>query len=213
MFEKEKKSIIHAGELLDRYGLIALTGGNLSLRLSNGNFLMTPSGMMYGSMDISDLVEIDKDGKVINGHRRVSVDHKALLYIFNNMPAVNAIIHTHQPYATAVGLVEDEIPCNLTTLANATKGTVKVAPYVSAATEEMGIETVKYIGDKLAVILKHHGVIAIGKDLQQALYAAVYLEEAAKTYTIARSMSDHVALLNDNQIKESVEVFNNYGQK
>jgi ribulose-5-phosphate 4-epimerase/fuculose-1-phosphate aldolase len=77
----------------------------------------------------------------------------------------------------------------------------------------MGKNTVKYLNGKLAVILKHHGVVAVGDSLKQALYACVYLEEAAKTYVAARSMSDDVAVLTDDQVAHAVELFKTYGQK
>ncbi len=111
-----------------------------------------------------------------------------------------------------MSLVADELPCNLTTLANATHGAVKVAPYSSAASIDMGINAVDYLGDNLAVILKHHGVISIGKDLKEALYAAVYLEEAAKTYIMAKSMGGEMAMLTQKQIDRAVLVFKYYGQ-
>lgn len=213
MYESEKQSLIDAGIMLDRYGLVALSGGNVSLRLSNGLILVTPSGMIYGDLKPSDIPVIDLDGNVVEGERRPSVDSKALLYIYLEKPEVNAIIHTHQPYATAVGLIKDEIPCNLTTLANATHGAVKVCPYTSAADVQMGVETVEAIGDRLAVVLKHHGVISVGKDLKQALYACIYLEEAAKTYSVAYAMDHNVPELTDEQVRCAVEVFKHYGQK
>lgn len=212
MFEKEKLEIIKAGMKMDKYGLIALSGGNLSLRMPTGEILVTPSGMIYEDMVPEDMLVMDIDGNIIEGTRKASVDTKALLYIFKNRPDINSIIHTHQPYATAVGLVTDELPCNLTTLANATHGAVKVVPYVSAASEQMGIETVQYLGDKLAVILKHHGVIGVGKTLKQALCSVVYLEEAAKTYAIAYSIKNDVPLLTPDQVDRAVRIFEYYGQ-
>ena len=128
-----------------------------------------------------------------------------------NRPDVNAAIHTHQPYATAIGLIQDEFEVNLTTLANATAGPVPVTPYSSAGSIEMGMDTVKYIGDSLAVILAHHGVMTIGKNLKQALYAAVYLEEAAKCYLAARACGE-TKKMTPEQIKQSIEVFKYYGQ-
>lgn len=212
MFEKEKKEVIQAGIKMDRYGLIALSGGNVSVRMNSGEILVTPSGMIYEDMVEDDILVMDIEGNIIEGGRKASVDTKALLYIFARKPQVNAVIHTHQPYATAVSLVADELPCNLTTLANATKGAVKVCPFSSAASLEMGIETVENLGSSLAVILKHHGVISVGKSLKEALYACVYLEEAAKTFTIARSMGGEMAMLTPAQIQQAVEVFQFYGQ-
>jgi len=212
MYDKEKKEVINAGVKLDRYGLIALSGGNVSLKVDKDRVLVTPSGMIYEELEIDDIILMDLSGKIIEGTRKASVDTKALLYIYNNMPEINAVIHTHQPYATALGLVEEEFKCNLTTLANATKGSVSVCPFSSAASEQMGIEAVENLNGKLAVILKNHGVITVGNSLKQALYSCVYLEEAAKTYCIAKSMSDNVAMMTEEQIEQAVKIFDYYGQ-
>lgn len=211
MFEKEKQEVINAGIKLDRYGLIALSGGNVSCRMPTGEILVTPSGMIYEEMVPEDVLVVDIEGNVLEGTRKPSVDTQALLYIFKHKPEVNAVIHTHQPYATAIGLVEDEFPVAVTTLANATKGPVKVCPFSSAASLEMGIQTVENLGNQLAVILKHHGVMAVGNSLKEALYACIYLEEAAKCYVAARSMGE-VAKMTPVQVEQAVQVFNYYGQ-
>jgi L-ribulose-5-phosphate 4-epimerase len=211
LFEKEREEVRKAGMALDRYGLIALSGGNVSLRMPSGEILVTPSGMIYEDMTASDVLVMDIKGTVIEGERAASVDTVALLYIFEHMSLINAVIHTHQPFATAVGLVTDELPCIVTTLPNATKGPVKVCPFSSAASVDMGIQTVENAGDTLAVILKNHGVMALGKNLKEALYSCVYLEEAAKTYVFAHSMSDKVACLTPNQVRQAVDTFKYYG--
>ena len=181
MLEKEKVEIIAAGVKLDRYGLISLSGGNVSMRIDKETLLVTPSGMMYEEMVPEDVLVMALDG-------------------------------THQPYATGIGLVVDRIDCDVTTLANTAKGHVNVAPYSSAASIDMGYAVVDHIGDQLAVVLKNHGVVTIGKSLKEALYAAVYLEEAAKTLYVAHSYGGKVAKLNEEQIQTAVEVFKDYGQ-
>jgi L-fuculose-phosphate aldolase/L-ribulose-5-phosphate 4-epimerase len=212
MYTNEKKEIIKAGLALKEYNLIALSGGNVSMRMPDGMILVTPSGMAYDGMVPEDVVVLDIDGNVIEGERRPSVDSMALLHIFQNMERVNAVIHTHQVYATAVSLVYDKVPNAVTTLANACAGEVHVAPFSSAASLQMGIEAVDHIGDSNAVILKNHGVITVGRTLKEALYAAVYLEDAVKTLFVAQSMGEPV-LLSDEQFREAVEVFKDYGQK
>ncbi len=211
MYEQQKQEVINAGIAMDRYDLIALSGGNVSVRMENNDILVTPSGMIYGDMVPSDVLVVDLEGNIKEGTRKPSVDTKALLYIFQHRPDIHAVIHTHQPYATAIGLVQDEFPVVVTTLANATKGPVKVCPFSSAASIDMGIQTVENLGSQLAVILKHHGVMAVGKSLHEALYACVYLEEAAKTYLIAKSAGP-VAQLTDAQVEQAVRVFDFYGQ-
>jgi len=208
--ESERQQIIDVGIALDRYRLISLSGGNVSMRIG-GHILVTPSGMSYETLVPADVVVMDPTGKVIEGERRPSVDTVALLHIFNNMPAVNAIIHTHQPYATAVGLVMDELPAFCTTLVNATLGAVTVAPYSNAASLDMGVRTVQYIGDTRAVILRNHGVVTVGPTLKDALYAAVYLEDASRTYCAARAMGTPRGLTPP-QVEEALENARHYGQ-
>lgn len=213
MFETQKQEVLNAALKLDRYGLIALSGGNVSWRIDSGEVLVTPSGMIYDDMVPEDILVVDLDGNIIEGERKASVDTEALLYIYKNMPRVNAVIHTHQPYATGLGLVMDELPCNLSTMANATEGPVAVAEYGDPGSLSMGVEAVKAIGDRLAVVLKHHGVIAVGRDLRQALFSCVYLEEAAKTVSVALSTGMPMATMTQEQIDEAVAVFHRYGQK
>ena len=213
MFDAQKKDVLNAALKLDRYGLIALSGGNVSWRMDSGEVLVTPSGMIYDEMVPEDILVVDLEGNIIEGERKASVDTEALLYIYKNMPQVNAVIHTHQPYATGLGLVMDELPCNLSTMANATEGPVAVAEYGDPGSLSMGVEAVKAIGDRLAVVLKHHGVIAAGRDLRQALFSCVYLEEAAKTVSVALSTGMPMATMTQEQIDEAVAVFHRYGQK
>ena len=118
-YEAERNSMIQAALTMLQYRLIALAGGNVALRMPCGNFLVTPSAMAYETMKPEDIVLVDRDGNTVEGARRPSSDMKALLYIFNHKPEVGAVIHTHQPYATAVGLVEDELPGCLVTILDA----------------------------------------------------------------------------------------------
>lgn len=212
MYEKQKQDVIETALEIKRSGLIRLSGGNVSMRLPDGYILVTPSGTSYETMKPGDVIVVDIDGNRIEGALRESVDTVALLYIFKNMPKVNAIIHTHQPYATAAGLIGDELPAAVTTLANVTLGAVNVAPYCSAASLDMGVQTVKYIGDRRAVILKHHGVITVGKCLKEALYAAVYMEDAAITYLAAKA-AGAVTIMTQEQTQDAVNIHKTYGQQ
>lgn len=204
--------VIHTALEIKQSGLISLSGGNVSMRMPNGHILITPSGTSYETMKERDVVVVDGKGNRIEGKLRESVDTVALLYIYEHMPKVNAIIHTHQPYATAVGLLGDVFPAAVTTLANVTLGEVNVAPYCSAASLDMGVQTVNYIGERRAVILKHHGVITIGKDLKEALYAAVYMEDAAKTYLAAKAAGEP-AIMTQEQTQDAVNIHKTYGQQ
>ncbi|MDD4220177.1 MAG: class II aldolase/adducin family protein, partial [Sphaerochaetaceae bacterium] len=106
MYTIEKQQVIDAGVKLHDYHLITLSGGNVSLRIGD-HILVTPSGMMYQELLTDDIIVMNLDGSIIEGERRPSVDTIALLHIYNNMSEVKSIIHTHQVYATAVGLIGD----------------------------------------------------------------------------------------------------------
>ena len=79
MFEKEKQQMLDYALKMDRYGLIALSGGNLSWRMPTGEVIVTPSGMIYDEMVADDMLVVDLEGNIIEGTRKASVDTEALL--------------------------------------------------------------------------------------------------------------------------------------
>lgn len=211
MYAEEKKRVLECALAIKEERLVSMSGGNVSMRLSDGNILVTPSGMLYTDMTPDDVVLVDPGGKVVEGTRKPSSDLPALLYIFEKMPQVNAIIHTHQPYATAIGLVRGSLPATLVTLIDANRAAVPVAPWAASSNLGMGVVTVEHATDALAVILKHHGIIAFGSTLDEALYSAVYLEEGAKTYLLAAAIGE-VPELGSAEIAEESAGWQNYGQ-
>ena len=211
MYEKEKKQVLDTALEIKKCGLVSLSGGNVSLRVGEGQYLVTPSGMIYEEMVPDDVCLIDDDCRVIEGERKPSSDASALVYIFQHLP-VNAIIHTHQPWATACGFLTDEIPDFLVTIMDACRNPVKVAPFTPSSAIGMGELAVEYTDDSLAVILKHHGVITYGEDREEALFAAVYLEESAKTYAIAKAMGADIPALDPELIAKEKAGWETYGQ-
>ena len=212
MFTKEKEQMIRYGMLLDRYQLIALSGGNLTMRMPTGEILITPSGMIYEEMVPDDIIVMDINSHVIEGRRKPSSDTDGILYILQHRADINAVIHTHQPYATAVGIVEDTcFPVNLTTLGNVAGGNVPIAPYSSPGSVDVGKDTVAYLGTARAVILAHHGVMTVGSTLKDALYTAVYMEEAAKCYLAAKAVGIR-KFMTPEQIQQTADIFRYYGQ-
>ena len=211
MYEKEKSMIMKACMRMKEYRLISLTGGNISLKIDDDTYIMTPSGMLYEDMTIDDLCVVDHNGRLKEGFRKPTSDAAALIYIYDHMPEVKATIHTHQPYATAIGMNNDSLPACMVNLIDANHARIHVAPWTKSQDIGMGKLAVEYAGDANTVIMKHHGVISFGKDLEEALYAAVYLEEAAKTYVMARIMGA-VPELSDEQIADEAAGWEVYGQ-
>ncbi len=211
MFEIEKQQVLEACMQMKEYQLISLTGGNICVRIDD-YCIVTPSGMLYEKMVPADMVVTNMKGEVIEGERKPSSDLAALIYMFEKRPEIKAIIHTHQPYATAIGFNNDSLPACMVTLIDAAHARIKVAPWTVSSDIGMGILACDYLGDATAVIMKHHGVITIGKDLEEALFSAVYLEEASKTYVMARIMGS-VPELSDDEIAKEAQGWLSYGQK
>jgi L-ribulose-5-phosphate 4-epimerase len=128
------------------------------------------------------------------------------------MPWVNAVIHTHQAKAIAFSLVGDLLPVISSTMVDEIKDEVQVAPFTISSDIGMGIETVKHAGKSLCVILKNHGAMAYGKNLDQALSAAVYLEETCDVYMTALATGKEITVLTRKQIEEEDAPRGYYGQ-
>lgn len=212
MYESEKQSLIDCALQMKAEQLIKGNGGNVSLRVDEDRFLVTPSAMDYETMEPSDVVVVDAAGNVVEGTRRPTSDITAVLYVFNHRSDINAVIHTHQPYATALSLVADELPADFVTVIDELNAAVKVAPFTRSSDEGMGVQTVEYAGDSLAVILKHHGVIAFGKSVREALSVSVNLEEGCKCYLAALATGLPIAHLTPEQIADEAEERGYYGQ-
>ena len=108
MYDDLKKEMLEACLKMKEYKLVSLAGGNVAIRVDDNKFLVTPSAIEYDKMTYKDIVLIDENCKVIEGKRKPSSDSSAIVYIFKHKPEVNAVIHTHQPYATAIGMVQDK---------------------------------------------------------------------------------------------------------
>lgn len=212
MFEKEKAKVLQTALAIKENRLISLSGGNVSCQVAENRYLVTPSGMLYEQMVPEDICLIDAQCKVIEGRRKPSSDSAALVYMFQNMKNVRAVIHTHQPWATAAGFVTDCLPEFLVTIIDACHNPVNVAPFTPSSDIGMGVLAAQYGTDASAVILKHHGVLAYGEDLEEALYAAVYLEESAKTWVIAKAAGADIPPIEPALIAREKEGWKSYGQ-
>ncbi len=212
MYEKERQELIDCARTMESHGLVVLSGGNVSRRMEDGNFLVTPSAMGYDTMLPEDIVLVDADGNTVEGTRRPTSDLTAVLYVFKHMPEVNVVLHTHQPKAVALSLVADRLPVISTTMVDELHAEVSVAPFTISSDEGMGMSTVEYAGNALAVILKQHGIMAYGKSIGQALSAAIYLEESCEVYLSALAAGREIAVLTKEQIEAEDAPRGYYGQ-
>ncbi len=211
LHEKLRQDMIDTARKMEQYNLIRMSGGNVAMRVED-MILVTPTAMAYDTMIPEDIIVVDCEGRVIEGKRKPTSDLKAILYILNHMPEVNAVIHTHQPKAVALSLITDKLPLISTTMVDEVKDEVNVAPFTISSDEGMGIQTVEYATRALCVILKNHGIMAFGKDLEQALSAAIYLEESCEVYMSALATGKDITVLTKEQAEAEDAPRGYYGQ-
>lgn len=184
-------SALHA-ELV-RYGLIVWTGGNVSGRIPGEDlFVIKPSGVSYDDLTPENMILCDLDGVVVPGspgsERAPSSDTAAHAYVYRNMPEVGGVVHTHSTYGVAWAARGEEIPCVITAMADEFGGPIPVGPFAIIGDDSIGrgiVETLRGHRSR-GVLMQNHGPFTIGKDAEDAVKAAVMLEDVARTVHIAQ---------------------------
>jgi ribulose-5-phosphate 4-epimerase/fuculose-1-phosphate aldolase len=172
-------------------GLVSGTSGNVSGRTANaGQILVTPSGVDYDAIDEHDLVEVDLEGRVIDGRLMPSTDTMGHLAIYRARRDVGGVVHTHSPYATAFAIVGQPIPAVHIEAAGYLGGAVRVIDYVPPASPELADRLASGLANDRAVLLPNHGVVAVGGSPRQALQAAQIVEDAARVAWLARVLGE-----------------------
>jgi len=191
MLEELKKRVYEANMLLPKYGLVTFTWGNVSeLDRETGYFAIKPSGVDYDSLQPEDMVLVDLNGSVIEGHYRPSSDTPTHLELYKAFSDICGITHTHSPWATSWAQAGREIPCYGTTHADYFYGAVPCVRNLSPEElEDYEVNTGKLIAEDFssrdhlavpAVLCKNHGPFTWGKTAIESVHHAVVLEEVAK---------------------------------
>jgi L-ribulose-5-phosphate 4-epimerase len=213
MLEKLKQEVWEYNMELPRRGLVVMTSGNVSGRDPETNLVVIkPSGVNYATMQPEDMVVVDLDGNKVDGALKPSVDTLSHLHIYKKRADIFGVCHTHSTFAGVFAALGRPIPACMTTTAML-GGRIPVGEFVPVNEDEIGKEVVDKIGDKKAIILKHHGVFTIGKDAYHATKMAIEVEEIAKITYYAMLLGDP-AELTDEQIAMFKHTYENvYGQR
>ncbi len=205
MLEHLREQLVTLHLELPKNNLVAWTSGNVSARDPESGFVVIkPSGIRYEDLRAEHMVVVDLEGDIVEGSLKPSSDTASHLYVYRQRGDVNGIVHTHSRYATAFAALGRPIPCVLTAMADEFGGPIPCGGFALIGGEEIGKVVVESIGTAPAVLLKNHGVFAIGKDAEAAVKAAVMTEDVAATVWLAMQLgqpeeipADLVARLND----------------
>ena len=180
-----REEIVRIVEELYEARLITPTGGNVSARLEGEEgCLITPTRLHKGSLRPEDIVRVDAEGKPANRRQRPSVETKMHLAIYAAYPDIEAVIHSHAPYAIALGLVEGRIPPISVDAVPFTE--MRVVPFGLPGDETLIANVVEALEHAPAVLLQNHGLLTVGWTLRQAANRALALEEVIQILVTCR---------------------------
>lgn len=190
-----KRAVLLTAKRAYEEKLMAGTSGNMSVYdKASGNMFITPSSYDYSIMEEKDIVVIDLDGNLVEGIHKPSSEWKMHAELYKNLPEVNAVVHTHSPYATSFAVTHKEIPVILIEMIPFLKGSVEVSPYAVQGSAEVGLNAVPILKRKNACLMANHGVVAVGETMEQAYINSVYVEDTAKIYHMALSTGTPVEI-------------------
>jgi L-ribulose-5-phosphate 4-epimerase len=211
VYEEIRKDLHEAHLTLEKYGLVAYTSGNVSVRVKE-HVIIKPSGVPYSLLKPEDYVVVDLDGNIIEGNKKPSIDTATHLYLYRNIEWAKSIIHTHSTFATVWAVAEKPIPVLCTAHADVFGEEIPLSEYAPVGSEEIAKAVLKVLGKSGVVLLRKHGVMVVGNSLDDAIKKAIFLEEVAKIAYFAQMMSVPVPLAKDEVERLYLQYHTKYGQ-
>lgn len=176
-----RKQVCWAARQMYKEGLVRMSQGNVSCRLSGDRMAITPSGMPYDEMSPEDIVICDLMGNRLEGSRAPSSEVPMHAAVLRSLPETGAVVHTHSPYAVGFAICRMPIPSYTAEAGHFLRGPIHVAPFATPGSAELGqviVETLKHSGR--GVLMANHGVLAVGPTVEDAYRAALTVETTAQ---------------------------------
>jgi L-fuculose-phosphate aldolase len=209
-----RQQIVDTALEMERLDINQGTSGNVSARWRDG-LLITPSGVPCAALTRDRIVwmplDVREDDPLFEAHRPSS-EWRFHRDVLRARPDVSAVVHTHSNAATALAIHGRGIPAHHYMVAAAGGNSIRCAPYATFGSQALSDHALEALRDRLACLLAHHGVIALGRDLARALWLANEVEVLAKQYLLACQLGEP-PLLSDAQMDEVIERFKGYGPR
>jgi L-fuculose-phosphate aldolase len=208
-----RSAVIATALAMNVRGINRGKSGNVSARLPGAGgdgFLVTPTGLAYEDTTPEDIVPVTLEGEA-RGSRLPSSEWRFHRDIYRARPEVNAVVHTHAPFATTLACLSRGVPAFHYMVAVAGGRDIRCAPYATFGTQELSENALAALEGRRACLLAHHGMIAVGASLSAALALAVEVESLAEIYWRALSIGPPPTLT-DAEMDVVLEKFRTYGQ-
>lgn len=185
-----KTALAEAGRIAYGRGLLASNDGNLSVRLNSGDILITPSGLCKGRLAPEDILHIDAEGRVLQaaGDLRPTSETPMHLEAYRLRPDIRAVLHAHPPYAVALTLAGKHLRADLLPEIALTLGDVPTTDFALPCSDENAAAIRALLPTHDALILRQHGVLAVGATLDHALITLERVESCAQVQALAEML-------------------------
>ncbi len=199
-----RKEIVEIGRRMYDKDLVAATDGNISFRLGDNEFLITPTGSCLGFLKSSELVLIDAEGSPLSPGRPTS-EYRLHLEVYLQRKDVAAIVHGHPPICTAFSVAGETLDRCVLPEVVFTIGAVPTTAYGTPTTDEPPRIVREHIGSCDAMILDRHGTLTVGPTLAEAYYKLEKIEHSARVILAAKTLG-RVRVLSPGQVDQLLEV-------
>ena len=192
--EEARLAIVECGRILYERGLTTANDGNISIRLDERRVLLTPSGLCKGRMSPEDLLIVDFDGRVLvpaaDSELHPSSETPMHLEAYRLRPDIRAVLHAHPVFATALTVAGMSLPDDVLPEVALTMGAVPVTAYAAPSSEEDAAVIRDLLPNHDALLLRQHGSLTIGRNLDEALIHLERIEHVAQVYWRAKMLGE-----------------------
>ncbi len=191
MYEKEREQVCEYAKRMWKAGFVVGSAGNVSMRTEDEDrWVITPSSILYEALTPDQVVVIDDDEDLVEGERAPSFETPIHLAVYEARKDVNAIIHSHSVYATALAVLQKPIPTVVDEMVVYIGGGVEVAKHGASGSDELANNVVEALAERAAALMANHGSLCVGKDLTSAFKICELVEHVAKVVVIATTMGE-----------------------
>ena len=186
-FETWRQEIVDACQALVAQGYLMATGGNVSVRVPGQDAMaITPSSFDYTEMAAGDVCVLDWDLAPVAGEQKPSVESGMHAAVYLARPDVHAIVHTHQVHASALALIDAPIPALFDEQVRYLGRSIEIIPYAPSGTGLLRKKIARHVRNgHNAYIMKNHGALVFGHDLERAAHNVEILEKCSVAYLLA----------------------------
>lgn len=187
-FFRVREAIVRAGNRLFFSGMLPGGDGNISVRLDEKHIAITPSELSKGFLSPADILLIDNTGRVLEGARRPSSELPLHLMVYEERKDINAVVHTHPPYVVAFSVAGKKLPSCVLPEVVVKVGEIFDVGYATPSTVESAFSVKPYVKFASAFVLKNHGLVVVGRELDEAVSITESIEHLAKVVFLAEQL-------------------------